>query len=488
MYLKGIGIASHPPVIIPEVGGGRELMAEKTVRGMRDLALKVAETKPKVIVCITPHGNVFQDGVSVIYETRLEGDMSEYGAPEIRLEKRCDMGLLEEMNRRFAQSDCQSIFLNQKTAEEFDIERKLDHGCMVPLYYIEKYYQDYKLVHITIGELSLIELFRTGRVLREAIEAYGKDALILASADLSHCLKNEGPYQFNVMGLVFDEKIVQGIERKDYYSILTLPPKIYEPAGQCGLRPIVMALGATDSIKTHSSLFSYEGPFGVGYLSAFIDFALEEKDPINESLITRYEQDMVRQHEERLKAEDDYLALARLTIDTWVEEGRKFNWRQYLDEIRDQRVKSALESQQAGVFVSIYKAGELRGCMGTSQAVTENIAEEIVRNAIEACAYDPRFLPVEPQELYQLEISVDILGRPEYIENLSELDPYQYGIIVEKGVNCALLLPDLPGINTAEQQVEIAKEKAGIIDIQDDFERVIIERFEVERHQTDIVF
>ena len=108
MYLKGIGIASHPPVIIPEVGGGRELMAEKTVRGMRDLALKVAETKPKVIVCITPHGNVFQDGVSVIYETRLEGDMSEYGAPEIRLEKRCDMGLLEEMNRRFAQSDCQS--------------------------------------------------------------------------------------------------------------------------------------------------------------------------------------------------------------------------------------------------------------------------------------------------------------------------------------------------------------------------------------------
>ena len=197
---------------------------------------------------------------------------------------------------------------------------------------------------------------------------------------------------------------------------------------------------------------------------------------------------MVRQHEERLKAEDDYLALARLTIDTWVEEGRKFNWRQYLDEIRDQRVKSALESQQAGVFVSIYKAGELRGCMGTSQAVTENIAEEIVRNAIEACAYDPRFLPVEPQELYQLEISVDILGRPEYIENLSELDPYQYGIIVEKGVNRALLLPDLPGINTAEQQVEIAKEKAGIIDIQDDFERVIIERFEVERHQTDIVF
>ena len=90
----------------------------------------------------------------------------------------------------------------------------------------------------------------------------------------------------------------------------------------------------------YSSLFSYEGPFGVGYLSAFIDFALEEKDPINESLITRYEQDMVRQHEERLKAEDTYLALARLTIDTWVEEGRKFSWKQYLDEAKDQKMQN----------------------------------------------------------------------------------------------------------------------------------------------------
>lgn len=488
MYLKGIGIASHPPVIIPEIGGGRELMAEKTVRGMRDLALKVAEIKPKVIVCITPHGNVFQDGVSVVYETKMEGDMAEFGAPDVRLEKRCDMGLLEEMNRRFAQSECQSIFLNQKTAEEFDIERKLDHGCMVPLYYIEKYYQDYKLVHITIGELSLIELFRTGRVLREAIEAYGKDAMILASADLSHCLKDEGAYRFNAMGPVFDEKITQGLEKKEYYSILTLSPKIYEPAGQCGLRPIVMALGATDSIKTHARLFSYEGPFGVGYLNAFIDFALEEKDPINESLITRYEQDMVRQHEERLKAEDAYLALARLTIDKWVEEGRKLNWKQYLDTVEDPEAKTALENQQAGVFVSIYKAGELRGCMGTSQPVTENIAEEIVRNAIEACAYDPRFLPVEPQELYQLEISVDILGKPEYIEDVGELDPQHYGIIVEKGVNRALLLPNLAGIDTVGQQIEVAKEKAGIIDMEDDLERLIIERFEVEHHQTDITF
>ena len=79
MYLKGIAIASHPPVIIPEIGGGRELKAEKTIRGIRDLAMKTAEIRPDTIVLITPHGNVFQDGVSVVYETRIQGDFGDFG-------------------------------------------------------------------------------------------------------------------------------------------------------------------------------------------------------------------------------------------------------------------------------------------------------------------------------------------------------------------------------------------------------------------------
>lgn len=487
MNLKGIAIASHPPVIVPEVGDGRERMADKTVRGMRDLGLRAAALKPEIVVLITPHGNVFQDGISVVYEQKIAGDLADFGAPAVALEKECDMGLLEEMNRRFAQSECETIFLNEKTAKEYSIERKFDHGCMVPLYYLEKYHPHYKVVHITIGELSLIELFRTGRVLREAIEAYGKSAIILASADLSHCLKDEGPYNYHPMGSVFDEAITKGLANRDYYSILTMSAKIYEPAGQCGLRPIVMALGATDSIKTHSQLFSYEGPFGVGYLTAFIDFALEDADPINESLITRYEQDMVKQHQERLSSEDAYLALARLTIDTWVEERRKFSLKDYLEGLADAEIRKAMKKEQAGVFVSIHKAGELRGCMGTSYAVTENVAEEISRNAIEACAYDPRFLPVTPQELYQLEISIDILGQPEEVEGIDALDPKKYGIIVEKGLNRALLLPDLTGIDTPEQQLAIAKEKGNIVDFQDDPERLVIKRFTVERHQTEIV-
>lgn len=486
MYLKGIGIASHPPVIIPEVGGGKELLAEKTVRGIRDLALKVAEIKPKTIVCITPHGNVFQDGVAVIYETKISGDLGAFGAPEVRIEKACDMGILDEMNRRFAQNDCEAVFLNETSAKTFEIERNLDHGCLVPLYYIEKYYRDYKIVHITIGDLSLIELFRIGRIIREAIEVNGKDAMILCSADLSHCIKDEGPYRYDPAGPAFDEKIINDLKEKDYYDILTMSPDLYEPAQQCGLRPMVMALGATDSIKTHSRVFSYEAPFGVGYLSAYIDFALEEEDPINESLISRYEKDMVKKHQERLEQEDAFTALARRAIDCFVEEGRKLNIEEALEQMADQEAAKRLKDEQAAVFVSLYKAGELRGCMGTLRPVTENIAEEIVRNAIEAGVYDPRFLPVEPQELYQLEISVDILGEPEIIEDLSELDPHQYGVIVEKDVRRGVLLPGIRGIDTVETQLTIAKEKAGIYERDDEGDRLIVQRFAVERHQADL--
>lgn len=485
MYLKGIGIVSHPPVIIPEVGRGKELMAEKTVRGVRNLAMKIAEIKPETIVVITPHGNVFQDGVSVIYETRIAGNLKDFGVADVSMQKSCDMGLLDEMNRCFGEADCQSIFLNTRLAEEYEIDRSLDHGAFVPLYYVDKYYPNYKIVHITIGNLSLIELYRTGRVLREAIERNEKKTVILASADLSHALSDDGPYQSHPMGSVFDETIVQSIEKKDYYSILTMPAAVYEPAEQCGLRPMVMALGATDSIKTRSTVFSYEHPFGVGYLSAFIRFDIHQEDPVNESLIERYENDMVALHDVRLAHEDAWVRLARETIDTWVETGRKLDFRQW-QQAEDAAAIEAMTVQQAGVFVSIHKAGELRGCMGTVHPVTENVAEEIIRNAIEACAYDPRFLPVEAQELYQLEISVDILGAFEYVDSPEMLDPEKYGILVEKDVRRALLLPGLTGIETGEKQLDMAKEKAGIYERDDEGERLIIQRFTTEHHSADI--
>ncbi len=134
-------------------------------------------------------------------------------------------------------------------------------------------------------------------------------------------------------------------------------------------------------------------------------------------------------------------------------------------------------SRRAGVFVSIKKDGMLRGCIGTYLPTTGNIAEETIANAIKAATQDPRFPPVRPEELPHLEVSVDILSEPEPCTE-KDLDPKRYGVIVEKGYRVGLLLPDLEGVDTVEEQLRIAKMKAGI----PPDEPCKIYRFTVERH------
>ncbi|MGL4282912.1 MAG: AmmeMemoRadiSam system protein A [Eubacterium aggregans] len=423
----------------------------------------MAKIKPKTIVCITPHGNVFRDGVSVLYHPTLSGDFSEFGAPQVQLTKACDMGLLDQLNHSFAENNCHSLFINPKTAKEYDIDLRLDHGVLVPLTCIDKVYPDYQILHFTIGYLSLVELYRTERILRDAIELNGEDTLILASADLSHCLKDEGHYSFNPMGPLFDTLVVKAIEDKEYYDLLTLDPKIYEPAGQCGLRPMVMALGVADSIKTHSQVFAYEGPFGVGYMEALITFDLTGEDPTNESLLTHFEQEINTQYRDRLAKADPFVSLATQTIDTWVRTGTRLSEWDFLKTVEDEKAAQRL-ADPAGVFITIYKSGELRGCIGTIHPVTKSLSEEIIRNAIEAATYDPRFLPVEDAELNQLSVSVSIMGEPEDINDTAELDPHRYGIIAGKGLRRGLLLPNLTGIDTIEEQIAAVKRKAGIQD------------------------
>lgn len=117
---------------------------------------------------------------------------------------------------------------------------------------------------------------------------------------------------------------------------------------------------------------------------------------------------------------------------------------------------------RAGVFVSLKKRGELRGCIGTYMPTQPTIAEEAIRNAVSAAVDDPRFAPVSREELPELTITVDVLDPPEPAESPSELDPKVWGVIVQKGALKGLLLPDIPGVDTVEEQIDIARRKAGI--------------------------
>ena len=218
---------------------------------------------------------------------------------------------------------------------------------------------------------------------------------------------------------------------------------------------------------------SYEGPFGVGYGVCTYHARKTEESPSREENRNFLEQFEARE-KERLRArqekEDPYVKLARHTIETYLRTGKRPSVPEGLPE--------ELYSRRAGAFVSLKEDGKLRGCIGTIQAVQNSLAEEIIRNAVSACSEDPRFPPVEQWEAGRLTISVDVLGDTERISSPGELDVERYGVIVTKGSRRGLLLPNLEGVDTVEQQIAIAKQKAGI----PEQEAVELERFEVVRH------
>jgi len=168
-------------------------------------------------------------------------------------------------------------------------------------------------------------------------------------------------------------------------------------------------------------------------------------------------------------SEHPLVELARETIKTYIKEEK------IIDPPQDPTPEM---KERAGVFVSLHKGGQLRGCIGTFAPTTENVAKEVIHNAIESATRDPRFQPVTEAELSDLEISVDVLTEPEPVASKKELDPTCYGCIVKAGWRKGLLLPDLPGVNTADEQIAICRRKAGIIES----EPVELFRFKVRRY------
>ena len=162
--------------------------------------------------------------------------------------------------------------------------------------------------------------------------------------------------------------------------------------------------------------------------------------------------------------------LAKETVESYVRQGKVPKPEELTPEMKE----------RAGVFVSIKKFGELRGCIGTFEPTKANVAEETIANAISSATRDPRFPPVNAAELPHLSYSIDVLTKPEPIDDQSQLDPKRYGAIVESGSRRGLLLPDLEGVNTVEDQIDICRQKAGI----SRYEPVKLYRFAVKRYSS----
>ncbi|MDW5299184.1 MAG: AmmeMemoRadiSam system protein A [Sedimentibacter sp.] len=407
-------IVPHPPLIVPKIGGGQEMKIQKTIDAYEKIAKLIAEIKPDTIVLTTPHSIMYSDYIHISPGRGAKGNFREFGQEQVSIEVEYDTDFIKKLSTLAEENNIPAGTWGEKN-------KSLDHGTMVPLYFVNKYYNDYKLVRISISGLSYIEHYRFGKCIGEAADESDKKIVFIASGDLSHMLKEEGPYGYKEEGVIFDREITAAMKKGDFLEFLKFDEEFCESAAECGLRSFIIMAGALDGKSVESELLSYEGPFGVGYaVSEYTLIANDKTRHFDETYKTN-EQNRI----DALKNEEDsYVRLARQSLESYVIKHKRIKKTQELD--------ADLLKKRSGVFVSLKMDGQLRGCIGTITPTTDCIADEIIQNAISAGAEDPRFYPVTEEELPRIVYSVDVLGEAEPINSMDELNPVRYGVIVEK--------------------------------------------------------
>lgn len=254
-------IVPHPPIILPEIGRGEERKIQKTITAYQKIAEIIGKLKPDTIILSSPHASYYGNYFHIAGGTRGIGDFGNFGAEQITINVEYDKILIESIIK---QADIKGIPA-QSDYDAFDI---LDHGTMVPLYFINKEYQNYKFVRLSLSGLASEEHYNYGRCIREAINQSDKRIVYIASGDLSHVLKAEGPYGYAKEGPIFDEIVTKSLSTGEFNTLLNLEETFCNRAAECGLRSFIIMAGVIGADKIEAELLSYEGTFGVGYAVA----------------------------------------------------------------------------------------------------------------------------------------------------------------------------------------------------------------------------
>jgi AmmeMemoRadiSam system protein A len=394
---------------------------------------------------------------------RAKGGLRKFGVDErkFQISVEYDFNFVSTLEEEAAKYGIAAGTLNEKDPD-------LDHGVIIPLAFIREQYKNFKLVRIGISGLPFSDHYVFGECISKTAEILEKNVVFVASGDLFRKTSARSQYGFAAEHTRFDEDITKAVQKGDFYKFLTFDECFTMDPAECGLRTFIIMAGALDGKEVNSKLHSCEEALDVGYgVASFIP--LEENE--DRKFLEIYNKLENFQFKNMKAAEDEYIALAKYSIENYIKTGK-------IAELPLNLPEEMLE-RKAGVFVSLKKHGNLRGCIGTISPVTSNIAHEIQRNAVNAATKDPRFEPVDVAELSDIVCSVDVLSPPEPVSSIDYLDPLRYGVIVASGHKRGLLLPGLEGVNTPQQQIEIALNKAGI----SEYETYDIKRFEVVRHK-----
>jgi len=325
--------------------------------------------------------------------------------------------------------------------QEDTVAHEHEHSIEVQLPFIQYFKEDIKIVPIVIAYADGAIYKEIGKEIARAVKELNREVVIIASSDMTHyepveSARRKDNEAIDAMLDLNEDELLRRVSELDI--------------SMCGYAPTVSLIAAARELgATRAELVKYQTSGDVtGDYSSVVGYA---------GIIIKKEQ----MH--------PLVQLARKTIETYVREGTFPEPAELTPEME----------ARAGVFVSIHKHGELRGCIGTFEPTTDNIAKEIMANAVSSATSDPRFPPVTPDELSDLDYSVDVLTSPEPIASKDQLDPKRYGVIVEAGWRRGLLLPDLEGVDSIDYQIEICRMKAGI----DSNEPVKLYRFQVKRYK-----
>jgi aromatic ring-opening dioxygenase LigB subunit len=261
-------ILPHPPVIVSGIGHGRERQAAATVEAMKRAAKEIAKDKPTTVILSTPHAPCFKDYVYILDPETIEGDFAPFGSPDIKLSYHNNLELAESIAEKARLFGIGAGTLDEKQKKQYGISDRVDHGALVPLWFIEQEWKNFRLVVLSTPFLPFEELYEFGQSIRQAVEESNETVVYVASGDLSHRLTPDAPAGYTPKGREYDEALVDKVRRADVRGLLETDLGLLEKAGECGTRSIIMMFGALDGSVLEPEVYSYEGPFGVGYLIA----------------------------------------------------------------------------------------------------------------------------------------------------------------------------------------------------------------------------
>jgi AmmeMemoRadiSam system protein A len=411
-------LVAHPPILLSEVGASQSERVRATADAMRQLDGILSAVDAALAVVVSPHSPSSMTSLPVRRAAHAAGDLARFRAPQIRVEAQVDVMLATSLVL-----DGQRAGFALTWAEETE----LDHGVVVPLYALARTMANKRCIFLGVSGWPLARFVEFGAWLHGRLRDHS--AILIASGDLSHRLTPDAPYGFRPQGPLFDRLVIDALRGRSWETIEALDPDLVEEAGECGLRPLAILLGAGRAAQLNSQVLSYEGPFGVGY--PVVAFTASATPNLGLDIET----------------------LGRQAIDTYLRTHQLIH--------PPEPIPVELRAPSA-VFVTLRKSGELRGCVGSVRPTEATAAHELIRYAVASAVRDPRFDPVRLDEVSSLTIKVQLLDMPEPVTDMTKLDPHIYGIIVRRGDRQALLLPDIDGIETAEQQVDAACQKAGI--------------------------